>query len=105
MTSDEIQHWLRAELAKRLRIAPEAVDVKRPFEEYGIDSLEAVVLTSELETMLGRRVDPTALWDHRTIADLAAFLAGERQTPAASATAGLSDADVDRLLRKMNGQK
>jgi acyl carrier protein len=104
MNRDEIQDWLRRKLAARLRAAPQAIDVNRPLDEYGIDSMEAVALTGELETLLERRIEPTAFWDHRTVAALAAFLAGEEPPPAA-ADATLSDPEVDALLRKLAGGK
>ena len=45
------------------------------FEEYGIDSLEAVNFTCEIEGFIGQRIDPATLWDHRTVWELSVHLA------------------------------
>lgn len=101
MNHDQIQDWLRTKLAARLRIPPQALDVHRSLDEYGLDSMEAVALTGELETWLGRRVEPTAFWDHRSVSQLAAFLAGEATAPAATQSEPLTDDDVADLLGNM----
>lgn len=74
MSEREIQEWLTHKLAAKLRMPPERFDVHRPLEEYGLDSLEAIALMGELEEWLRHPVHPTALWDHRTVAQLASFL-------------------------------
>jgi 8-amino-7-oxononanoate synthase len=105
MTRVQIQDWLRRNLAARLRVSPEVIDVHRPLDEYGIDSMEAVAMTGELETLLKQRIEPTAFWDYRTISALAGFLAGEAITLPINKPAAMSDADVDSMLRKMTGSK
>lgn len=73
-TLDAIQSWLVTQLARRLGVAAAEVDVRRRFDDYGLDSLEAVGVTGEIETHFACRVAPTALWDFPTIAELAAHL-------------------------------
>ena len=59
--------WLVQRIATRLRIAPSAVDLDRPFVEFGLGSVEAVELCAALETWLGRPQPPTLLWDYPNI--------------------------------------
>ena len=54
MTSQELEGWLIDRLAERLRVPKAEIDPLRPLEEYGLDSLEAVLISGELETLLGR---------------------------------------------------
>ena len=105
MTSEELEQWLKAMLAARTRVNPETIDVNRPLDELGVDSMEAVALSGELETLLKRRIEPTVFWDHRTLRALARALAGEPEAPRPAATDGMSDSEVDALLRKMMGTK
>ena len=78
MTSAEIEHWLVTRIAGELHVAPENVDVRKPFTELGVDSLVAMELAMELEEHLGRRDLPvTLLFDHPTIDELARFLASD----------------------------
>src|SRR5437879_3173443 len=76
MKTSDIQAWLVTELCARLGHAPEAFDVDRPFEHYGLDSLEAVTFVGDLEKHLARQLPSTLLWEHRTVAALASYLAG-----------------------------
>jgi amino acid adenylation domain-containing protein len=79
-SAGEIAGWLAAKLAGPLGSRPEEVDRRRPFAEFGLGSLRAVELAGELEAWLGRSLAPTLLYDHPTIAALAAHLAGESPT-------------------------
>ena len=105
MTSEELEQWLKSMLAAHTRVSPETIDVNRPFDEMGVDSMQAVALSGELETLLKRRIEPTVFWDHRTLRALARALTGEQEAPPPGATDGMSDAEVEALLRKMMGNK
>lgn len=74
MTPSELEGWLVKSLAARLRVQSAEIDPVRPIEEYGIDSMEAVALTAELEEILDITIPPTALWDYSSLRDLAHFL-------------------------------
>ncbi|MDH7486314.1 MAG: beta-ketoacyl synthase N-terminal-like domain-containing protein [Anaerolineae bacterium] len=75
-----IQDWLVTHLAEELGVAPEEIDVRQPFESFGLSSREAVLLSGELEEWLGRRLQPTLLWEYPTIEALARHLAGAEPT-------------------------
>ncbi len=72
-----ITEWLKAHLAPLLRCTPEDVDATTRFDALGLDSATAVRVTMDLEDWLGRSVDPTLLYDHPTIQQLAEAIAGE----------------------------
>lgn len=74
-TSVKISNWLVSYMADLLEIEPEEVDVKSTFARYGLDSSTAVMLTGDLETWLGREIEPTIMYDYPTIVDLAEYLA------------------------------
>lgn len=74
-TEATIQAWLVSYLAELLEIDPDSVDVKIPFNRYGLDSLAAVGLTGDLEDWLGLELEPTLLYDYPTIEALAEHLA------------------------------
>jgi len=75
VTSKQLEEWLINQLAAQLNVPKKDIDPVRRLEEYGLDSLEAVALTGELEVMLGRPVDPTILWDYPSVRAVAAYLA------------------------------
>lgn len=76
-TKDEIQAWLIAQIAERLEVNPRDIDSRVPFAHYGMDSVQAVSLTADLETWLGRDLSPTLAYDYPTIDALARYLSGE----------------------------
>jgi acyl carrier protein len=66
-SAEEIQQWIVEYLAKELQESPDAIDVTLPFHDFAMDSLTALGMTGELESWLGRKVDPTLVYDYPTI--------------------------------------
>ncbi len=75
--SESIQGWLIDKLAEVLEIEPNQIDVGQDFEEYGLESAEAINLSGDLEDYLGCRLPPTLLWDYQNIESLANYLAND----------------------------
>lgn len=71
----EIQDWLAPRLAEALNLPPERIDAHAPLANYGLGSVEALVLVGDLEDWSGHSLEPTLLWDYPTLAAVAAFLA------------------------------
>jgi acyl-CoA synthetase (AMP-forming)/AMP-acid ligase II/acyl carrier protein len=72
-----IQDWLVANIAERLKFPAGEIDVHMPFASLGMDSMTAVLMAGDLETYLGRTLPPTLMYDHPSIAALAAHLADD----------------------------
>ena len=73
--AEAIQGWLIDKLAEVLEIEPNQIDVRQDFEEYGLESAEAINLSGDLEDYLNLRLPPTLLWDYQNIEALAQYLA------------------------------
>ena len=126
--ANTIQSWLTTHLAEQLRLSPEDIDMRRPFTEYGLDSMIGVFLAGDLEDWLGLQLSATVLWEYPTAEMLAQYLATELQRQGVEVKAlqhtsqlnladlaldpqeaeellasldGLSDAEVDRLLNDL----
>jgi len=78
---------LRGATARVLGASPEAVDVRRPLRDLGLDSLMAVDLQNAVSQALGRTLPRTLLLDHPTIEALATALCLPPGEPAGSPTA------------------
>ena len=85
VTSEEAQAWLVEKLAIRLGVGQEQIDVERYFDEFDLDSTEALILAGELEKWLGFELEATALWYHPTIAALSEHIAEESDRHVAAA--------------------
>lgn len=113
-----LQIWLVNQIAERLGFEPDEVDIHEDFADYGLNSIEAVNLSGDLENMLGRRLPPTILWDYPNIRTLSEYLAEDTSkdslNPSQPQTVSpeeaqkllekldqLSDAEVDALLNSM----
>ena len=85
-SSETITAWLVAEIAKRLNVPAQQIDITAPFDRYGLDSLAAVTLSGDLEQWLGRELSPTLVYEYATIEALAGYLAGRCHESAEVAT-------------------
>jgi acyl transferase domain-containing protein/acyl carrier protein len=72
---NELEIRLRAILARELGMPVSAVATDRPFPELGLDSMMAMMVLREVRQLVGVDLSATMLWDHPTIASLAAYLA------------------------------
>lgn len=84
LTAEAVRDWLVEKIAYRLGVEPSQVDVDQYFDEFDLDSTEALVLSGELENWLGFELETTALWYHPTINELAAYIAEENATRASA---------------------
>jgi 8-amino-7-oxononanoate synthase len=73
-TTAPIEAWLRRWVADELQIDVQAVDPTASIREYGLDSVAAVRLVTELEQVLGHRVDVGLLWREPSIRSLSKAL-------------------------------
>ncbi len=80
-TRDSIEGWLIDKVAELLELKPHEIDIEQDFSEYGLESVEAVNLSGELETYLECRLSPTLLWDYPNIETLAEYLATNPDEP------------------------
>ncbi|WP_318211539.1 MULTISPECIES: acyl carrier protein [unclassified Streptomyces] len=85
ITLEELENWLVARVGEYVPDLEEEVDPHRDLGAYGLDSIAVVAFTADVEDRLAIRVEPTAVWDHPTIAQLAKFLLSEREAQAGRA--------------------
>lgn len=79
-TAEEIQEWIVTFLAQDLQRNADSIDVTVPLDHQCVDSVAAVGMTGRLEEWLGKRIDPTVIFDYPTIEELAKHLAGDAES-------------------------
>ena len=92
MTVDQLRTWIRSWVAQATGVDPEEIIDSKPLETFGLSSRDAVVLSGELENLLGIHIDATIAYEYPTIAQLADRLVGELVNPAHGAAAAAQPA-------------
>ena len=77
----ELRLWLVDYLVTNLSCDPAEIDPDAPFNELGVGSRDAVVLSGELSEHLGRPVSPVDFWQNPTINALATALLAPEAEP------------------------
>ncbi len=120
----DVVRWLAGEIAAVLDLPADRLDPARPLDAYGVNSLMIPRVTLRLERALGVRVPAAALFEHPTLAALAAHLAAAFPDAVASCLGGavapgppeepeddplrhfvenLSDEEVAAMLAELDG--
>ena len=60
MNEQQLRDWIRGHLAQRVGVPPEEIAFDRTLGDYGLDSVDAVLMAGELEEALGIEIDPAA---------------------------------------------
>ncbi len=118
MTVEQLRGWLRDWVANVTGLPVGEITDEKPMENFGLSSRDAVVLSGELENLLGVPLDATIAYEYPTIAQLATRLvegepasrgksrtrgAGRRVTSAGSATPGAHDVAVVGMAARFPG--
>lgn len=80
-TAKSIEAWLAKWVGDELKIAVDAIDTRKSFVFYGLDSVTAIGLLADLEVWLGRQLSPSLAWDYPSIKALAEHLAQKSDVP------------------------
>ena len=73
-TYDTLVDWLTDRIATYLSIDPAAIETDVAFGDYGLDSVFALNLCTDLEQEFGILAQPTLTWDYPTIDAVAGHL-------------------------------
>lgn len=94
-----IVDYLLQAVSSATQVHVENISAEQPFSEYGVDSILALDLTTELEARFGP-MDRTVLFEYPTIQKLARYLASRTPKIGASHVGTAADADSqgDRAL-------
>ena len=84
LTEEVLRDWLTRRIASQVELDPAEIDPAVGVAEYGLDSLVAVQITSDIEKVVKRSLSPALLFEYTTIDEIARHLTGpQSQEPAA----------------------
>ena len=111
---NEIRTWILAWVERELRVPAEEISTDASLLNYGMDSVNAIMLVGDLESQLNLRLPPTLVWDHPTIDALTEMIVSEalpatdlRPTEGAAAeqsqkSDSLSPQEAENLLNNLD---
>jgi acyl carrier protein len=79
-TQATIQAWLMEQFAEQLQVEPYQVDIKEPFDSYGLNSSQALIIAVKAEKQFGFKLSPVLLWHYPNIESLSHRLVEEFAT-------------------------
>jgi acyl carrier protein len=77
MTAEDIQDWLAAQIAEQQGIDADEIDIKAPFDSYGLDSVQIMKIASLGKQYFGLQLSPIVMWNYPNIQSLSQYLAEE----------------------------
>ena len=77
MAKQDIRNALISHVADLKGAAPSEIDVTVPFDDFALESTDAIGMTGDLEDWLSFRIDPTVVYDYPTIEALSQYLSDE----------------------------
>ncbi len=84
--TEDLRDWVRCHLGRLTGMAPEAIVLDRKLGDYGLDSVDAVLMAGELEDHFGIEIDPASFIHFSTfevmIANLTVALQAKRAATA-----------------------
>jgi acyl carrier protein len=89
--------WLIA----RGGVAPEDVDLERPFAEYGLDSMTAVEMSGEIEDWSGVELTPIVAWNHPSVTRLSGYITDQLLSDRDDHSSGSSNPSIEDLLTEI----
>ncbi|WP_164101786.1 AMP-binding protein [Candidatus Laterigemmans baculatus] len=75
--AEEIEQWLLSWLGRHGTVSGDEVAPDRPLADFGLDSLTAVELATQIEERYDLTLNPIIVWNYPTPRHLARYLAGQ----------------------------
>jgi acyl carrier protein len=73
----QVSDWLVNKLSIVYKIPLNKIDVNKNLSEYGLDSLNAIAITGELEELFEIELPSTLFWNFTTITKVAEYISAQ----------------------------
>lgn len=80
-TVQQMREWLRQWIVETTDLSLEEITDERSMEEFGLSSRDVVVLSGDLERLMGTTLDATVAYEFNSIAALSDYLINGRSRP------------------------
>jgi acyl carrier protein len=72
--TEEISQWIKLYISRTLIIDVNKIRSEQSFDELGLDSEAAVVMSGDISDLVDVDIKPSVVFEHTTIKDLAIYL-------------------------------
>ncbi|HEV2705790.1 MAG TPA: AMP-binding protein, partial [Pyrinomonadaceae bacterium] len=90
---EDVEAWLKLQLAAKLRMDASEIDINQPIARYGVDSLTAIELTHSIEARLGVTLPVVSFLQSPSIGELASRLMTELAASPSSEEVSIASSD------------
>jgi acyl carrier protein len=73
----QVSDWLINKLCVIYKVPSVKIDINKNLSEYGLDSLNAIAITGELEELFELELPNTLFWNYPTITKVAEFISSQ----------------------------
>ncbi|AGB26047.1 polyketide synthase family protein [Mycobacterium sp. JS623] len=94
----ELETELRTIVSRELGMRNDELELDRPFADMGLNSVMAMSVRREAELLVDTELSATMMWNHPTIASLAAYLANKLASHGTDSDMDGVSAETDGLL-------
>lgn len=77
MSVEEIQDWLASQIAEQLGADADEIDLRVPFDHYGLDSVQTMSIANLGKQYFGLQLSPIVIWNYPNVESLSQYLADE----------------------------
>lgn len=77
VTAEDIQDWLASQIAEQLGVDSDEINLKLPFDSYGLDSVQTMKIANLGKQYFGLQLSPLVMWNYPNIESLSQYLAEE----------------------------
>jgi acyl carrier protein len=77
LSVEEIQDWLACRIAEQLGVDPDEIELRSPFNSYGLTSMQAMSIATQGKQQFGVAFSPLVMWSFPNIVTLSEYLAEE----------------------------
>jgi acyl carrier protein len=76
---EDIQDWLASQIAEQLGVDADDIDVRSPFESFGLDSVQIMNIANLGKQYFGLNLSPIVIWNYPNVESLSRYLTEELQ--------------------------
>ena len=76
--TNQISDWITNKFSLIFKIPYDQIDIHKNLADYGLDSINAIAVTGELEEIFEIELPSSLLWNYNTILKIAEYISSQK---------------------------